>query len=542
MVINWVKKQNIFYLLISIGLLTVLWSSPFLRYPYDMFHHLIIMDDFYIKLTHSSIQNFIGIGINDLYIMIPNGMTEQAIDLGRPRYLWHYIWAYLFYLFGIDSTQMFLRAKIIHVIQTYISLFSIYYFSKVVIRNTLKKIDVIMIQWLSLWSVVIWITIFATFSGAYHQVWMMWYSINYQITLPLFWYMLGLTLVLVLEETSWRTKLFFVMQIVLLSRFMLQVHSMEFLYYLMHLSVLTLVYIDKIYLLVKKYFYIVVPVIFGMMYMAKQYQPEKSQILNYLSLEKFPQLYDKIMQEGLYLINGYNRAYASINELMYLIGFLGGLFLIYQLYLKYYKKTETYLNTRILIFITITSLFVLIPLYQFSGGLFSLITYTMVVNRLYYSTSLFVLLPIIVYTLFNRYNFKLLFINIVIALLLILVGIFSKYSHILNHNYYKNLHSIQNSFHEKKVGFNLSQKQIEIIGVMIDTYEKQNKTNSQIRYYARADIAFVLKYMYKKNVDWEGRFGGMNYKKNYKLNKNNPSFRHILFDIPKDFPPFIPYK
>jgi len=531
------RKESIFYLCVSIVFIAILYSYPFLRYPYDMIHHLIVIDNFYMKLTHP-IEKVVGIWANDIYYMIPNGMIE-SIELGRPRYLWHYMWAYVFYLFDIDSTQMFLRAKIIHVVQTFISLGAVYYFSKVVIRNTFKKIDVVTIQWLSLWSVVIWITIFATFSAAYHQVWMIWYSINYQITLPLFWYMLGLTLVLVLEETSWRIKLFFTMQILLFSRFILQIHSMEFLYYLMHLSVFSLIFIDKIYYFLKKYFYLLIPMIIAIVYSTKHYQPEHSAILNYLSIEKLPELYNKMMQSGLWLINGYNRASASINELMYITLYLGMFFILYLLWNRH-KQVTNNINTRVLLFILIGSLFALIPLYQFSGGLFSIITRANVVNRFYYSSTLFVIIPISIYAIFSHY--KLRYINLCILFILISVAVFSKYSNLLHHNYYKNIQSVQNSFQERKIGFNLSKKQIQTIKEKFLFYEQNNHTHKAIKFYARADIAFVIKYMYKKNVDWEGRYGGMNYKNNYELNKNNPSFKHILFEIPKDFPPFIPYK
>ena len=141
-------------------------------------------------------------------------------------------------------------------------------------------------------------------------------------------------------------------------------------------------------------------------YIVKHYQPEKSLIFLYLSWEKLPTLYDKIMHEGQILLSGYNRASASVNELMVFIGMVGSLFLLYQLYLREYKKIDTHTDTRMLIYIALTSLFVLIPLYQFSGGLFSVITRTMVANRLYYSASLFVLLPIITYYVFQKYNFR----------------------------------------------------------------------------------------------------------------------------------------
>jgi len=436
---------------------------------------------------------------------------------------------------------MLLRAKIIHVMQTFVSLGSVYYFSQVVIRNVFQGISIDNLRWLSLWSVVIWLVIYATSSAAYHQVWMMWYSVNYQITLPLFWYMLGLTLVLLLEETSWKIKLFFALQIVLLSRFILQAHSMEFLYYLMHVSVFSLVFIDKIYVIIKKYFYIVIPMGMGIFYIAKHYQPEHSAILDYFLEGRISELYVKIMQEGAVLLRGYNRASASINELIIVIGVFGVGFLCYLLYMKYYQKRENCIHVRMSVYIILTSLFVLIPVYQFSGGLFAVITSTMVVNRLYYSASLFVLLAIIIYYFASMYRNKLRIANVLAVVVLVGTYVYSKHSDVLHHNYYKNIISIQNSFSERKIGFNLSSNQIEVIRQRLDKYEKSNDSGKKVMYYARADISFVIKYMYHENVYWEGRRANPNYDRIYYKNKDKHDYKHILFKTPKEFPSYKPY-
>lgn len=532
------KKLFFYYFFILICLSAVLFSNPFLRYPYDMIHHLIVIDDIYAALTTST-EKLVGIWSNNIYIMIPTGEYEE-VALSRARYIWHYAWATVFNIAGIDSAQMILRAKIIHIVQIYLTLFSIYFFSKVAIRNVFKTIDALTLKWLSLWSVIIWLSIFATFSGAYHQVWIMWYSVNYQITLPLFWHITALTLVLLLEDTSWKKKLFFIVQIIIISRFMLQAHSMEFMYYLMHVFIFSLVFIDKLIFLFKKYIYLLLPIVFTVWYFMKNYQTENSAIFNYLSLEKLPELYEKILREGNILLHGYNRASGTVNELMYFIGLLSIVALSHILWRTLKNDTQV-IHTRILIYLTLTSLFVLIPLYQFSGGLFAVITKTMVVNRLYYSSSLFILLPIMIYYIINTYGLRLKTINIVLALILFCVAIFSKHNDTLNHNYYKNIQSIKYSFIERRIGFNLSKKQIAIIGKILNMYESNRKDEREIFYYARADIAFVIKYIYKKNVYWKGRRVNPDFKKHYEESKHNPDYKHILFEIPKNFPEYRPY-
>jgi len=535
--VNIIIDKYLYFFIVSIGVLAILLSYPFLRYPYDVFYHLIVVDDLYRALEHP-IEKYIGIWANDMYVMIQTGENEP-VHLARDRHIWHYGWAMIFHLFHVESSQMFFRAKIIHIVQTYIALFSLYYFSNVVIRNIFTSLDKMTLRYLSLWSVVVWLSIFATFSGYYHQIWMMWYSVNYQITLALFWYMTALTIVLFLEKTSLKKKIFFVFQIVLISRFILQAHSMEFMYYSMYLFIFALVYGDKIVKFIKKYFYLFIPSVWAIWYFIKHYQPEHSRVFDYMHLGKLPELYEKIMHEGEILLhNNFNRAFASINELMYFIGIFGIILCVYFIFMK---SNKIHINQRMLLFIGITSLFLLIPLNQFSGGLFAMMTRTNVVNRLYYSSSLFVILPIAIYVFAKRYHLKLRTVNIVLFFCLVAVYTFSKYSNILHHNYYQNIQSIQNSFNEKKVGFNLNQTYINMIQQRLQNDERENTSNKPICYYARADIAFVIKYLFHKKVYWEGRRANLDYVKKYQENTKDKSCKNILFKIPKNFPLYKPY-
>lgn len=109
-------KSNYTYLVASLLALSfVLLSNPFLRYPYDVFAHLIAIDELY------------------------HGATTSTTCIKHGRLLSHDTWSTFFHFFHIDSQQLFLRAKIIYTIQTSFTLFAIYYFSQVVLRNLFKK-------------------------------------------------------------------------------------------------------------------------------------------------------------------------------------------------------------------------------------------------------------------------------------------------------------------------------------------------------------------------------------------------------------------
>jgi len=504
------KEQFVHFGILTVVVLLICLSQPFLRYPYDMYYHLITID----QLQDS--------------IHIPNG-----------RLIWHYIWAKIFNLLSILPNEIFLRAKIIHVVQTLISFFTLFYFSKVAIRNIFKTIDKNRLFYLSLWSTLTWFVIFATFSVKYHMVWILWYSVNYQITLPLFWYILALSLQLFWEHPSHKKKFFYVIQIIILSRFILQAHSMEYMYYLMHLFVFMFFYIKEIIVFFKRYFYIVIPSIIAIVYMIKKYQPDHSKFFNYLSLDKLPKLIALIKFDGSHLVGGFNRAGAMFNELMVTILVMivvCGIFLFFQR-----DKCSKILELKKSFYFVATAMFIFIPLNIYSAGIFSVITHVFVVNRLFYSSSIFLFLPVMVYaflTLKNKASIQ--YINITILGILLSVLIFSKYDY--RHNFYNNVKSIYSSVFTTKYNFHLNDQQIKEIGDIIQKIESK-QYQKPILYYARADIIFVIKYIYRKPVFSYNRRANPDYIQKHEEAKQQKglTFIPILIEIPKGFPPLNMY-
>lgn len=509
------KSIYFYFIIITIGLLFIIFANPFLKYPYDIFAHLITIDELYHDID------------------IPTA------GIPHERLIWHGFWAQFFAICNIQSIDLLLRAKIIFILQTFFNLFSIYFFSHVAIRNLFKHINLQELQYLSLWATLIWFTIFATFSVHYHLIWSLWYSVNYQITLTLFFYITALTLILFLEETSIKKKVFFIIQILLLSKFILQVHAMEFMYYLMYLLVFSLIYINKSYQIVKKYYYILIPLAIGFIYYIKEFQRDSSELFNYMNFEKFPLLYDTIISNGKLVVTHLNRSSNSINELMYLT-FIITIITIIHIIWKSNRKT-TFINKKVFILIFITSLFILIPLYEFSSGIFSIITRKDVIHRIYYSSSIFILLPVSIYYISKTFHLKFRYVHILLVIALVGTTIYSKHNAHLTHNYYKNIQSIKNSFFEKNIGFHLSQKQIDLIGQQLQVYEEKNHSEKKIYYYARADIAFVIKYIYRRDVYWIGRRKNPNHISHYQNDIAKDTHYKVLFETPKKFPKYIPF-
>ena len=164
-------QKIFFYILLLFTVISIFFTNPFLKYPFDVYTHLEWIEEQYETDTFPLIS----------------------------RYTWHYIWAKIFYFFHIENTDIFFRAYIIHYTQVLISFFSIFFLSHVIIRNVFRKIEYIYINYLAYVSVLIWFTVLGSSSMGTRQIWTLWYSVNYQITLPLVLLTLGLVFSLLFD-------------------------------------------------------------------------------------------------------------------------------------------------------------------------------------------------------------------------------------------------------------------------------------------------------------------------------------------------------
>ncbi len=500
-------SRVVLLILIALAMGVIFVSHPFMRYPYDMWAHLISIDNSYD------------------YTSIP-----------KVRRVWHLIWRWIFNSLSISRGDILLRAEIIHTTQTLISFWAIYLFSLVVIRNLYTTIESLHHHYMAYWSTIIWFTIFATFSTYYHHTWIMWYSISYQITLPLFFYITALTLILFLEDNSLLKRLFYLLQIVIISLFILRVHSMEYFYYMLYMSIFLLLFAKETIVLLRKYYYIVIPLVVLFIIFTKLHQGDEARLLSYITNLQFVELYHTIVDEGRILVAGANRADASINEMMWVVGFLAIVMILSM------RNRRPIISLRLFIFIIITSLFITIPLFVFSAGLASLFTKITVVNRIYYSSSLFLLLPISLYYITYRYRNNIWVFNLSIVSVIIATILYSK-SYSTNPNYYANIQSLKQSIFKDKVRFNLSKEQIKTIKEELTKYPKDTPTSPQILFWARADIAVVLKYIYHQNVFWRGRRASPTKEqfRDYCASIDPKDIKCVVFETPNEFGEYRAY-
>ena len=523
------KKEVFWYaLFIFFIFILVFMTHPFLKYPFDVYRQLTLIEKF----------------INN---------SNELPNIGK--YYWNYSWAHIFSFLGLNNLNLFKKAYIIHYIQLLITFFSIFLFSFSFFKYLIKENELSEKKYLALWSTVIWFTVYATYSMGKHMVWVQWYSISYQLTLPLSFLSVGIVLNLIFEKNRNLKKILLILLLLLLLEIILIIHSMEFIYFLLYIIALCIVFIDKIFIYIKSNLFVGMIIIlfillsfatiyFNIDYVLSKISHRNPIFIKYIESGNYMYLWNKIVTDGELLVNKLNRSFASMNELIYFSLYLLGIFI---LYIVYQIKTKINLiNLRLMIFLILTAIFIYIPINKYSSGIASTITHIYVVNRFYYSSSIFLVIPFFSYLVVSLMKFKerLFFLNFIIILIISAIYIYSKYSVGGHQNYYKNIQSIKKSYNYKNIMFNLSTREINVINTMVKKYESIYGNN--IYFYARGDIAFILRYILKKDVYLRIPWNGHNIEKYYyyktvfkrdKWHKNK-----ILFEIPKDFPDYKPYQ
>jgi hypothetical protein len=449
----------------------------------------------------------------------------------KNKALWHYIWGSIFKAFDVEDVLF--RAKVIHVVQTLISFFVMYFTSKVIIKHLFKDIEHVMLKFLSLWSVIIWFTIYATYSVAYHQVWIMWYSINYQITLIMFWYITALTIMVAEQKHTKAKRIFYLSQILFFSIVILWMHAIEFIYYLMYLFLILFLYSRQFIDFCKRYIVQVSIFLLTISYCLYYFLTHKfiyrePKLFGYLS--NLDDLFENIIQVGKLQVQSYSRSFASLNELIYL-----SLALISIMLITVFINKRLKVNIKLFLFLFISSFFVLIPISNLASGIASMLVNETYVNRFYYSSSIFMVLPVFVYYIMSLQNLKdmILKVNMAILSILILVLLYSKiFSD--SSNYYKNVLSLINSLSNEKVGVNYSTNYVNIIKKQLGKYKQQNM-DSKVFYYARGDISYIIKYILKEdNIFIERR--KLKSKIEFLIYCKKNGFKPIVFKTPDNFP------
>ena len=206
----------------------ILRSRPFLKLPYDMWHHLMLIRGWYL---------------DGAPIVTRPGVTYHEV-------LWHRLWAGFFKLIAV--ADVFSWAKIIHCSQFAWTLGCLTYFTNAVIKYGMENVQPANRR---LWSLFgAWCFVFGagTFSVQYQLSWIMWYGVNYQaITLPAYFLSAGLLLDLILSKNGAKS-IILISCLPLVFCLMVLIHPMEAGYFLIFLCFFVVFFAPEFLLLAKR--------------------------------------------------------------------------------------------------------------------------------------------------------------------------------------------------------------------------------------------------------------------------------------------------
>lgn len=513
MPLKWKIEEIFFYLTLGIVFFFILLTNPFLKIPYDVWEHLIRIASF-----HDEGKSF---------IFWPENRADSM-------YLWHWFWGMFFRIIHIND--LFLWAKIIHTLQFSLAFFAVFYFSKTAIQIIKPDIKKILNYYFSLISVLLWFIGNGTYSVAYQQAWVMWYSVNYQgMTIPLFWYITALTLRLFYEENlpQEKAKLFFY-QIIIFSITLIIIHPTEEIYYLIHLAILLGLNLKKTFALARRYHLSCVIFLFGIISLAI--------LVGAAGIVPIPWVFQKFSISGLFqevnsqghaiAINGMNRFNSSFSKVAIFSIIIA---VIIKITLSFRKKEIIEIPPFDYLLLS-SAVFFLIPLNVTLAGIVSSFTHVEIVWRFFFASSWFVFIPITLSLLWEIIKDKVNFAVYYIASIFAIFGILAVLNLVWNDVCYQNGASILASLGRdgaRKVGVQYSREDIANLKAIIDKSDTKVEGKPNI-FYVRGDLAVIVrgvlrKYVYadRKNLFPKASFFEQELNRRYNL---------INIVVPSNFP------
>jgi hypothetical protein len=467
-----------FWVLLGLGLLFVALSFPMMKLRFDIWQH--------IDHIHS-------------YVLDPNAVVNS-------RATWLKMWAFVFRFININNIFSF--AIIIHRAQFVLSCIAVYFGAKQIFGALLvfddnepeKK------QWLSslaLSSVVVWLTIIGTYSY-FQQAWIMWYSVNYQITLPMLFLALGLSVNTLTVAQSTKLVVSKALGAFALVLGIYLFHAGELAYLVFYILIGILCFVSKFKLNWRYALFGAVMLGMVLYVLIKMYSDHVPALITLLKIGEYSKILTEIQAKGKWnAIDGGNRFSANWNELYRFSVFA----FIPVAVFAWFKPLQV--NRRVLCFVGFSLIFCFIPTFQYSAGLASLISYDGIVNRYYYASLIFLILPMGAY--FVADNIKIMR-HPIGVLGIVFLGMLSilMYSKKINNEgvYFKNIQSITRSVKTKKIDIGVSDDFISHIGDKVKEAEIKFQ-DVDFLYCGSFESLYIARYVYRKKNMLFDRLGNM---------------------------------
>jgi hypothetical protein len=448
-----------FWIVITCGLWLILSSYPMMKLGFDIWDHIR-----YLRLA----------------------VEDPLLIATLPKKQWYLAWASLFRSSGV--TDIFTYATVIHRTQFILCCVMVYVAAKQIFSALLPLKSTISDEnnWLSsmaLSSVLVWLTMIGTFSF-FQQAWIMWYSVNYQITLPMLLLSISLCVNLLAIQQPRAQIVFKISMVALLLIGIYAFHAAELAYLVFYFPILILCFGTQYKYKLK---YILMALVLGGVIVAtavKLYTGQVPGLVAYLMNGQYSKILADINAKGIYnAVHGGNRYAANWNELyrlsVYMLGFLGVVGLVAWSRMRvpltdWFKYSQV--NKRVFGFILLSLVFCFIPTFKYSSGLASLITYDAIVNRFYFASFAFLAIPLLGYFLCVHTKLLQYPVSIIGVSLWVMLCTFM-YSASINNKgvYYNNVKSISKSMLDKKIDMGMSAEAVENIGSQLREAEKKYK-------------------------------------------------------------------
>ncbi|HMS27494.1 MAG TPA: hypothetical protein PKC80_09000 [Burkholderiaceae bacterium] len=445
-------------------------SYPMMKTRFDIWYHLGYIDD---------------------YVYDPNVLH------GRSN--WYKTWAHILRL--LETRDISTYAVIIHRTQFLISCFSIYLSAKFLLPALLHKTEQnkrtsaenkLWVSSFALSSMMVWLTVIGTVS-TFQQAWIMWYSVNYQITLPFLFLAISLLINAVATQQSHRLVFVKIAFSLFLLTLVLFWHAGELVYLFVYLLTALFLYANKQN--IKKIFAILLLLLIVILIASQFYNDRIPEIFTLIKTGQGGKIAGLIHEYGQYNIEGGNRFAANWNAL-YAICVVSA---IPVLFFSFYDKSL--LNTKSLYIVLASLIYCFVPTFKLSSGIASLFYVAPIVNRFYFASMLFALPSLLAYLALNKstkFN-KPIYLLILIAGLMVLTAAYSRYVNDSG-TYFQNIHSIRNSLKPEKVGIDIPAAEILSIKAQIDEANMKYK-DEDIMFCANHDKSHIIQYVYRqKNI------------------------------------------
>jgi len=480
-----------FWLIVIIGLSAIVTSYPMMKLRFDIWDHVD---------------------------RIRSMVLDSSVPSPAKRY-WYACWAFVFRFFNV--TDLFTIGTVVHRAQFIANCLLIYFtaqqlFAPLLSLSKHEPTQKQLLSSLALSSVVVWLTIIGTYSF-FQQAWIMWYSVNYQITLSMLFLALALTVnILAMPQVMFKIVIKACMALGLLL-LVLMFHAGELAYLGFYLPILIICFGSKFNYNLKYVLVACIALLAAMYLGAKFYADQTPALITHLINKDFAKILLEIKVKGTWnAIHGGNRYAANWNELYALsVWILLGVGIVIH---TPWLNTIT-VNKRVLWFLLLSLVFCFAPTFVYTAGLLSLVSYDGIVNRYYFASFVYMALPLVAYISLKRLRFVENPIWLFVCVVLLMTAVFF-YSKIKNKEgvYYQNVQSIITSIQAKKINIDVHDDEVESIRSQLLAAEKKYAPDTFIFCGAYESLHLAYYVFGRKNLKF-GRMGNHTLEECYTLAK-----------------------